>query len=96
MPRSLPSLEHRLLAGPEDDVHRERRILDREVDAEVAAAALRRGRARSRAIRRASGCGTAREPLEPGGVADEPGVLPERPPELRRHLAASGSGSRER
>ena len=71
------------LAAAEDDVRRERRVLGREVGAEVA----RRGsRARASALSRdqpRQERRRAREPLEPLGAADHARVLPERVAERR-------------
>ena len=79
--RSLPCLELRRGAAPQDDVPLEGLALGREVDAEVGAAALL---ARERALGDEP-CEQVRrraQALEPGGVADEPAVAPERAAEL--------------
>ena len=61
-----------------------RRILIGEVDAEMSAAALLARRARTRRRGDAIRWSERREPLQPGPVADEAGVLPEGVPELAR------------
>ena len=66
-------------------MRREALLLEREVGAEVAAAALLAGeRAASDQLREEMR--RLAEAAQAGGVADEPGVLPHRPPQLRRHL----------